>query len=77
MTPMERAEAEELRKMEVKIEEMKIRLLELKKKSTQQAKHAESNEYNDRRKEIVFRGDQENTIKNNLGHMYVFVITIL
>ena len=69
MTPMERAEAEELRKMEVKIEELKIRLLELKKKSTQQAKHAENNEYNDRRKEIVFRGDQENTIKNNLGHI--------
>lgn len=71
MTPIERAEAEELRKMEIKIEEMKIRLLELKKKSTQQSKQAESNKYNEKKQEIVFKGDQESTIKNNLGHMYV------
>nr|XP_003702612.1 PREDICTED: nuclear pore complex protein Nup88 [Megachile rotundata] len=69
MTPVEKAEAEELKKMEVKIGEMKIRLLELKKKSEQQAGYVENNEHNGKRKEIVFRGDQEKTIKNSLGHM--------
>ncbi|XP_076245766.1 nuclear pore complex protein Nup88 [Calliopsis andreniformis] len=69
MTPIERAEAEELRKMEIKIEEMKIRLLELKKRSTQQTKLAETIENNERKQEIVFKGDQENTIRNSLGQM--------
>nr|XP_034171113.1 nuclear pore complex protein Nup88 [Osmia lignaria] len=69
MSPVERAEAEELKKMETKIEEMKIRLLELKKKSEQQTGYTENIEYNGKKKEIVFRGDQEKTIKNSLGHM--------
>ncbi|OAD55069.1 Nuclear pore complex protein Nup88 [Eufriesea mexicana] len=65
MTPIERAEAEELRKMEIRIEEMKIKLLELKKKS-EQSGHIENNENLEKKKEIVFRGDQEKTIKNNI-----------
>lgn len=57
----------------MKIEEIKIRLLELKKKSEQQAIHIENNELNEKRKEIVFRDNQKKTIKNSLGHMYVFL----
>lgn len=72
MTPIERAEAEELRKMEIKIEEMKIKLLELKKKS-EQSGHIENNENLEKKKEIVFRGDQEKTIKNSIKQMYVFL----
>ncbi|XP_033345817.1 nuclear pore complex protein Nup88 isoform X1 [Bombus vosnesenskii] len=68
MTPIERAEAEELRKMEIKIEEMKIKLLELKTKS-EQTGPIENNENIGKKREIVFRGDQENAIKNNLGQM--------
>lgn len=70
ITPIERAEAEELKKMEAKIQKMKIRLLELKKKS-EQTESIENNESIERKREIVFRGDQENVIKNNLGQMYV------
>ncbi|XP_054004714.1 nuclear pore complex protein Nup88 isoform X1 [Hylaeus anthracinus] len=69
ITPTERAEAEELKKMEMKIKEMKIRLEELKTKSEQQAVHIENSECNERRKQIVFKGDQEKTIQNTLGHM--------
>lgn len=72
MTPIERAEAEELRKMEMKIEAMKIRLLDLKKKS-EQIGHTENNESNEDKKEIVFKDDQEKIIKNTLGQMYVFL----
>ncbi|XP_043518291.1 nuclear pore complex protein Nup88 [Frieseomelitta varia] len=68
ITPIERAEAEELKKMEVKINKMKIRLLELKKKS-EQTESIDNNENIERKREIVFRGDQENAIKNNLGQM--------
>lgn len=70
MTPIERAEAEELRKMEMKIEVMKIRLLDLKKKS-EQIGHTENNESIEDKKEIVFKDDQEKIIKNTLGQMYV------
>ncbi|KZC11424.1 Nuclear pore complex protein Nup88, partial [Dufourea novaeangliae] len=69
ITPIERAAAEELRKMERKIEDMKIRLLELKRKSDQQSQHIENNECNEKRKEIVFKDDQEKTIQNSLGQM--------
>ncbi|XP_076645956.1 nuclear pore complex protein Nup88 [Halictus rubicundus] len=69
ITPIERAEAEELRKIEMKIEEMKIRLLELRKKSEQQSQHIENSDSNERRKEIVFKRDQERTIKNTLNNM--------
>lgn len=72
MTPIERAEAEELRKMEMKIEVMKIRLLDLKKKS-EQIGHTENNESIEDKKEIVFKDDQEKIIKNTLGQMYVFL----
>ncbi|KAG9436552.1 nuclear pore complex protein Nup88 [Apis mellifera carnica] len=68
MTPIERAEAEELRKMEMKIEVMKIRLLDLKKKS-EQIGHTENNESIEDKKEIVFKDDQEKIIKNTLGQM--------
>ncbi|CAK9821429.1 Nuclear pore complex protein Nup88 [Anthophora retusa] len=68
MTPIERAEAEELRKMEMKIEEMKVKLLELKRKSEQQIGHIESNECNEKT-EIVFRNDQETAIKTSLGYI--------
>ncbi|KAK1117799.1 hypothetical protein K0M31_015734 [Melipona bicolor] len=68
ITPIERVEAEELKKMETKIKKMKIRLLELKKKS-EQTESIENNESIERKREIVFRGDQENAIKNNLGQM--------
>ncbi|XP_076181776.1 nuclear pore complex protein Nup88 isoform X2 [Ptiloglossa arizonensis] len=77
ITPIERAEAEELRKMEMKIEEIKIRLLELKKKSEQQAIHIENNELNEKRKEIVFRDNQKKTIKNSLGHMAKDIKTLI
>ncbi|KOC65343.1 Nuclear pore complex protein Nup88 [Habropoda laboriosa] len=69
MTPIERAEAEELKKMEIKIEEMKIKLLELKKKSEHQTGHIENNECSEKKTEIVFRKDQEKTIKTSLGHI--------
>lgn len=72
MTPIERAEAEELRKMEIKIEEMKIKLQELKTKS-EQTGPIENNESIGKKREIVFRGDQENAIKNNLGQMCVLL----
>ncbi|XP_076750215.1 nuclear pore complex protein Nup88 [Xylocopa sonorina] len=68
MTPIEKIEAKELRKMEIKINEMKIKLLELKKKS-EQVEHIENNESIEKRKEVVFRGDQEKTIKNSLEQM--------
>lgn len=73
MTPIERAEAEELRKMEIKIEEMKIKLLELKTK-LEQTGPTENNESIGKKREIVFRGDQENAIKNNLGQMCVLLL---
>ncbi|XP_076640324.1 nuclear pore complex protein Nup88 isoform X1 [Colletes latitarsis] len=69
ITPIERAEAKELRKMEMKIEEIKIRLLELRKKLERQTEHIENDEHSDKRREIVFKGDQKKTIKNTLGHM--------
>lgn len=72
MTPIERAEAEELRKMEMKIEVMKIRLLDLKKKS-EQIGHTENNESIENKKEIVFKDDQEKIIKNTLGQMYALL----
>lgn len=72
MTPIERAEAEELRKMEMKIEVMKIRLLDLKKKS-ERIGHTENNESIEDKKEIVFKDDQEKIIKNTLGQMYALL----
>ncbi|EZA58852.1 Nuclear pore complex protein Nup88 [Ooceraea biroi] len=73
MTAVERAEAEELKKMDMKIHDMKIRLEQLKKKSTQQTVQ-QNGECNGKRKEIVITASQEETIKENLGQMYVDLI---
>jgi hypothetical protein len=71
MTSLERAEAEELKKMDVKIHDMQIRLEQLKKKSAQQTVHANGIESNEKRKEIVFTHNQEEAAKENLSQMYV------
>lgn len=71
MTSVERAEAEELKKMEVKILDMQIRLEQLKKKFAQQTVHANGIEINGKRKEIVFTRSQEEATKENLCQMYV------
>ncbi|XP_026668157.1 nuclear pore complex protein Nup88-like [Ceratina calcarata] len=69
MTPLERAEAEELRKMEEKVKEMDVKLSELKKKTDQQSGQIETNESIEKKKEIVLNKDQEKIIKNSLGQM--------
>ncbi|XP_018045895.1 PREDICTED: nuclear pore complex protein Nup88 [Atta colombica] len=69
MTSIERAEAEELKKMDMKIHDMQIRLEQLKKKSAQQTVHTNSTEFNEKRKEIVFTHNQEEAAKENLCHM--------
>lgn len=71
MTSFERAEAEELKKMDIKIHDMQIRLEQLKKKSAQQTVHANGIESNEKRKEIVFTRNQEEAAKENLHQMYV------
>lgn len=70
MTSIERAEAEELKKMDVKIIDMRIRLEQLKKKS-EQTVHANGIESSVKRKEIVFTRNQEEAAKENLCQMYV------
>lgn len=69
MTAVERAEAEELRKMSMNIRDMQIRLEQLKKKSAQiaQTDVIESNG----NKEIVFTRNQEEAIRLSLSQMYV------
>lgn len=69
MTSVERAEAEELKKMSIKIHDMQIRLEQLKKKSVQQIKHADVTESNEKRKEIVFTRSQEKATKETLSQM--------
>lgn len=69
MTSIERAEAEELKKMDMKIHDMQIRLEQLKKKSAQQTVHTNGTEFNEKRKEIVFTHNQEEAAKENLCHM--------
>lgn len=71
MTPIEQAEAEELKKMDVKIYDMQIRLKQLKKKSAQQTVHTNGVEINGKKKEIVFTRSQEEATKENLCQMYV------
>lgn len=71
MTSVERAEAEELKVMDMKIHDMQIRLEQLKKKSAQQTVHANGTETNEKKKEIVFTCNQEEAIKENLHQMYV------
>ncbi|XP_071574996.1 nuclear pore complex protein Nup88 [Temnothorax nylanderi] len=67
MTSIERAEAEELKKMDVKIYDMQIRLEQLKKKSAQQTMHTNGIETNEKKKEIVFTRSQEEATKENLS----------
>lgn len=75
---MEQAEAEELKKMDIKIHDMQIRLGQLKKKSIQQGIQLDVTESNEKKKEIVFTRNQEEIIKENLGQMYVqFIIHTL
>ncbi|KAM0731856.1 hypothetical protein ACS0PU_001398 [Formica fusca] len=69
MTAIERAEAEELKKMNIKIHGMQIRLEQLKKKSIQQIKHADASESSEKRKEIVFTHSQEKVIQETLSQM--------
>ncbi|XP_018403349.1 PREDICTED: nuclear pore complex protein Nup88 [Cyphomyrmex costatus] len=69
MTSIERAEAEELKKMDTKIHDMQIRLEQLKKKSAQQTVQTNGTEFNEKRKEIVFTHNQEEVAKENLRHM--------
>lgn len=69
MTAVERAEAEELKKMNIKIHGMQIRLEQLRKKSIQQIKHADASESNEKRKEIVFTHSQEKVIQETLSQM--------
>lgn len=71
MTSIERAEAEELTKMDVKIHDMQIRLEQLKKKAAQQTIHTNGTETNGKTKEIVFTRNQEEATKENLSQMYV------
>lgn len=71
MTSIERAEAEELKIMDVKIHDMQIRLEQLKKKSAQQTVHANGTEIDGKKKEIVFTRNQEEATKENLHQMYV------
>lgn len=71
LTAVERAEAEELKKMDMKMHSMQIRLEQLKKKSAQQTVHADVTESNEKKKEIVFTRNQEEAIKENLSQMYV------
>lgn len=68
MTAVERAEAEVLKKMNDKIHDMQIRLDQLKKKS-QQIKHTDSSESNEKKKEIVFTYSQEKAIHETLSQM--------
>lgn len=71
LTAVERTEAEELKKMHTKAHDMEIRLEQLKKKAAQQATSINSTELNEKKKEIVFSGNQEEAIKENLVQMYV------
>ncbi|XP_014468354.1 PREDICTED: nuclear pore complex protein Nup88 [Dinoponera quadriceps] len=69
LTAVERAEVEELEKMEMKMHSMEIRLEQLKKKSAQQIVSVDANEFNGKKKEIVFTRSQEKAIKENLSQM--------
>ncbi|KAG7196705.1 hypothetical protein KM043_016035 [Ampulex compressa] len=69
MTAVERAETEELKKIDGKIHDMRVRLEQVKEKSTHQANHVGNIETNEKKKEIVFSNNQEETLKENLGQM--------
>lgn len=73
MTAVERAEAEELRKMSMNIRDMQIRLEQLKKKSAQQIVQTDIIESNGTKKEVVFTHNQEEAIRLNLSQMYVYL----
>ncbi|EFN85322.1 Nuclear pore complex protein Nup88 [Harpegnathos saltator] len=69
LTAAERAEAEELKKMNMKIHNIETRLKQLKKKFDQQTVHVDITDSNEKRKEIVFTRNQEEAIKENLSQM--------
>lgn len=75
MTPVERAEAEEMRLMDDKVKELAVRLEQLKKKADKQNLHADDRQRNGEKKEIVFKQKQVETIKTNLSQMLVFDIS--
>ncbi|XP_067208028.1 nuclear pore complex protein Nup88 [Linepithema humile] len=68
MTAVERTEAEDLKKIHTKLHDMEIRLEQLKKKAAQQATSTNNTELNEK-KEIVFSGNQEVAVKENLAQM--------
>lgn len=72
MTGAERAEAEELEKINMKMSDMKVRIEQLKKKSAKQSTHLDTTEHNGKKNEIVFKSNQEEAIRENLEQMYVF-----
>ena len=69
MTPLERAEAEEMRLMDDKVKELAVRLEQLKKKADKQTLHADVRQKNGEKKEIVLKQKQVETIKTNLLQM--------
>lgn len=69
MSAVEREEAEELRRMKDKIQDLKVRLEQLKKRAAQQTTFMENTEIVEKQKEIVFSKNQEEAIKENLTQM--------
>ncbi|XP_051154402.1 nuclear pore complex protein Nup88 isoform X1 [Leptopilina boulardi] len=70
LSPIERAEAEEMKLIENKVKEFSVRLEQLKKKANKQTINiVESPNTNGKKKEIVFKEKQVETIKSNLLQM--------
>ncbi|KAI4497312.1 hypothetical protein M0802_007559, partial [Mischocyttarus mexicanus] len=69
MSPTERAEAEELRRMNDKIQDLSIRLKQLKKRVNQQSMIMENSEIIGKQKEILFSKTQVEVIRENLAKM--------
>ncbi|XP_012288846.1 nuclear pore complex protein Nup88 isoform X2 [Orussus abietinus] len=69
MTVSERADAAELKKMDQKVKELVVRLEQLKRKATQQAKRLENYETLEKKKEIVLSETQDNAVKSHLSQM--------
>lgn len=73
LSPVERAEAEEMKSIEDKVKEFAVRLEQLKKKANKQSLSVvESRSTNGEKREIVFKEKQVQTIKSNLHQMFVF-----
>ncbi|XP_015177181.1 PREDICTED: nuclear pore complex protein Nup88 isoform X2 [Polistes dominula] len=69
MSPSERAEAEELKRMNDKIQDLRVRLKQLKKKANQQSVLMENTEIIEKQKEIIFSKNQVEAIRENLSKM--------